>query len=76
MTEHHIIRFTRGRVTVPVARGLLHLLLGHVADHQTRVAIERRVAGLAEGQAVELDPESFVALLDATSAWGRGAPAP
>ncbi len=71
MTEHPTIRFTRGCVTLPVARALLPQVLGRIADHQSRAAIERLLAEREDGHRVELARDQFDALLDATSSWQR-----
>jgi hypothetical protein len=71
MTQHPTIRFTRGHVTLPVAQALLPQVLGRIADHQSRAAIERVLAERADGHGVELARDQFDALLDATSAWQR-----
>ena len=70
MTDQPTIRFTRGPVTFPVACAPLPKILGQIVDPRIRTAIERRLAGRGEEPVVELDPEQFRALLDATSAWG------
>jgi hypothetical protein len=71
MTDHHIIHFTRGRVTFPVDRTLLRQLLDRIADPRTRAAIGQRLAERTNGHAIELDRYQFDALLDAASSWSQ-----